>query len=278
VATVAYDSATGAQLWVSRFNGPANDVDTGASVAVSPGGSKVFVTGRSTGPTRGEDYLTIAYDAATGSQLWVRTYNGPGNGDDLAVAIGVSPGGSSVFVTGWSIGTSNGRDYATVAYSASRGRQRWVHRYDGPPHGDDRVGSVAVSPGGSTVFVTGLSDGGPTTGIDYATAAYSASTGQQLWVARYDGPGHSDAVADSVIVSPGGSKVFVAGDTQGSISGWATVAYSAATGARLWASLSPNGGAAISVAADPDGSKVFVAGFGTSPLTDDDFVTIAYSA
>ena len=53
-------------------------------------------------------------------------YNGPGNGIDIAYAIGVSPDGSTVFVTGGSCGSTTGYVYATTAYDASTGTQLLV--------------------------------------------------------------------------------------------------------------------------------------------------------
>ncbi len=103
-ATVAYDASTGAQLWAKRYNGTGNSTDDAVDLRVSPDGSKVFVTGVSPGSTSDGDYATVAYDASTGAQMWTKRYNGPGNAYDEAHALGVSPNGSVVFVTGYSRG------------------------------------------------------------------------------------------------------------------------------------------------------------------------------
>jgi WD40 repeat protein len=214
--TVAYRAATGARLWVQRYNGPGNGSDEAYSIAVSPGESRVFVTGASRGTRSGPDYATVAYSAVTGARLWVQRYNGPGNGSDEAYSIAVSPGGSRVFVTGGSRGTRSGPDYATVAYSAATGARLWVTRYNGPATYDDAARAVAVSPRGSTVYVTGGSNPGS------ATLAYSAATGAQLWLAR-----HSDMLLAAVAVSPGGSRVYVTGLTGPFPNDYATVAHRA---------------------------------------------------
>ena len=270
-ATVAYSAATGARLWTARYNGPGNGTDTANSMAVSPGGSQVFVTGASQGTRSGQDYATVAYSAATGARLWAARYNGPGNGSDAASSVAVSPGGSRVFVTGESQGTRSGPDYATVAYSAATGVRLWTARYNGPGNGSDEASSVAVSPGGGRVFVTGESRGARS-GQDYATVAYSAATGARLWVTRYNGPAIYDDAARSVAVGPRGSTVYVTG---GSNPGSATLAYSAATGAQLWLARHSDMLLAA-VAVSPGGSRVYVTGL-TGPFPND-YATAAHRA
>src|SRR5256884_6792204 len=88
-------------------------------VAVRLHGSKVVVTGYSVGSGTDPDYATIAYDEATGQVLWTEHYDGPGNAEDIAYAVVVSPDGSKVFVTGSSTGSGTGSDYSTIAYDAA---------------------------------------------------------------------------------------------------------------------------------------------------------------
>ena len=274
--TVAYDAATGAQLWAKRYDGPANRYDDALSLAVSPGGDTVFVTGESARANGSFDYATVAYNTATGAQLWAQRYNGPGNGDDQARSIAVSPNGDTVFVTGYSPGVTSGQDYATVAYQSTTGARLWVSRYNDFRNGDDRAYSVAVSPAGSTVFVTGTRAG------VYATVAYNAATGARRWLNRYYGS-YPDSSAYSVAVSPDGSTLFVTGESEGRTTAfdYATVAYNAATGAQLWARRYNGPGAgdyAYSVAVSADGSAVFVTGESLGATSQADYATVAYNA
>jgi hypothetical protein len=61
-------TAPGTRQWVSRYNGTGNGDDDAKSVAVSPDGDVVFVTGVSTA-AGGPYYLTAAYRAVTGAQV-----------------------------------------------------------------------------------------------------------------------------------------------------------------------------------------------------------------
>ncbi len=284
-ATVAYDAVTGAQLWVSRYNGPGNGYDEARSIAASPGGHTVFVTGSSnrvtSGGDYGFDYATVAYSAATGAQLWVKRYNGPANGYDAAEALALSPGGGTVVVTGTSGGVTSGNDYATVAYRARTGAQLWARRYNGPGNDLDGAASVALSPGGGTVFVTGTSIGAGSL-FDYATLAYRTRTGARLWVARYNGPGNGFDVARSVAASPNGKTVYVTGGSDGATSrrDYTTIAYNAATGTLLWLKRyngpGNNWDFAFSMAVSPVGRRVFITGESVGATTHWDYATVAY--
>jgi hypothetical protein len=60
-ATIAYDLASGGKLWGKRYDGPAHADDFQVSLSVSPDGTKLFVTGASTGVGTDFDFATIAY-------------------------------------------------------------------------------------------------------------------------------------------------------------------------------------------------------------------------
>ena len=280
-ATVAYDATSGAELWAMGYNGPANDDDRAAALGVSSDGSAVFVTG-SIGSTNGYAYATVAYDASTGTELWVKRSWRRHSSD--ARALEVSPDGSAVFVTGAGGRTTGLDDFATVAYDASSGDRLWARRYNGSADDLDVPHAIRTSPDGSTLFVTGVS-GGFTSGYDYATVAYDALTGNELWVTRYGGPANSFDSANAIGVSIDGTEVFVTGRSTGSTASasYGTVAYQASTGHELWvehytgpANGTPYGDSAQALGVSPDGSAVFVTGGSTGSTSGHDYVTVAY--
>jgi WD40 repeat protein len=171
-ATLAYDTATGQELWLRRYNGPGNSLDYVRALSVSPDGFKLFVSGGSTGQGSDLDYTTIAYDAAAGVKLWLNRYNGPGNGRDEVRALAVSPEGATLFATGESVGSGSDADHTTVAYDAATGARLWVKRYNGAANSYDGGEALGLSPDGSKLFATGFSVE-PGSGEDYTTIAYS---------------------------------------------------------------------------------------------------------
>jgi len=215
---IGYDAASGSHLWTSIYDGPEHSEDIPAALGVSPNGGWIYVTGSTENPSYGSfDYATVAIDAATGAQLWSATFDDPGHASDDPSALGMSPDGSRVYVTGT---THDGfppvdrADFATLAYDASTGALVWKARYDGPAGRADKAFALGVDPGGLAVYVTGSSKG-VTTNEDYATLAYDASTGAQLWENRYDGPADNNDVPTSLAVSPSGDAVYVTGTSVG---------------------------------------------------------------
>ena len=131
------------------------------------------------------------------------------------------------------------------------------------------------------MFVTGESNGSPSSGTDYATVAYNAAAGAQQWARRYNGPANSTDRAASAAVSPAGSTVYVTGYSAGTTSSddYATIAYNPTTGTRRWAARY-NGPAnyndeATAIAVSHNTGTVYVTGYSTAGSGD--YATIAYS-
>jgi hypothetical protein len=222
-ATIKYD-ANGTQIWVARYNGPGNAADDARAIKLDPTGN-VYVTGGSTGASGNLDYATLKY-SASGSQLWLARYDGPGRGDDDAKGLVVDSSGN-VHVTGYSLGAATGYDYATIKYD-TLGNELWVASYDGPVQTDDQAAAIALDSVGN-VYVTGASWGNGTN-VDYATIQYDVN-GNQTWVARYDGVGHGDYATAIALDSSG--NVHVTGRSFGGVppnpgtwNDYATIRYS----------------------------------------------------
>ena len=266
-ATIKYSSA-GVPLWTNWYNGPQNGDERVNAVAVDSSGD-VIVTGASHSGVdyaTPSDYATIKYSSA-GAPLWTNRYNGPGNGDDSASAVAVDLSGN-VFVTGSSVASGGGSDYATIKYSGA-GVALWTNRYNGPGNGGDGASAVAVD-GSNNVFVTGSSVGSGS-GSDYATIKYS-STGVASWTNRYNGSANASDRARTVAVD-GSGNVFVTGSANGDYYGagfhYATIKYSGA-GVPLWTNGN-HWGEAVAMAVDRSGNVIVTGTDGG------DYATIKYS-
>ncbi len=256
IATVKYNT-DGTEQWVARWsNTAASGLDAGYAVALNQTGTIVFVTGETYGgSTNKSDYITIAYDAATGAKLWQATYNGPGSKVDKAYAITVAANGNPV-VTGESDGGSTRADYATIMYDAATGAQVWVARYDGRHLRKDYAFAIKADNIGN-VYVTGASQN--PLWYDYATIKYNV-LGDTQWVRYYDNRGRNDYAYDLVLDSSG--CVYVTGASQGprSLYGFATVKYDP-TGVRVWVSRYEKGrNIARSIDFNGIDKKIFVTG------------------
>jgi len=116
--------------------------------------------------------------------------------------------------------------------------------------------------------------------MDYATIKYN-STGHQTWVARYNGPGNANDMADAITIDKNGN-IYVTGQSMGSANGtdydFATIKYDK-NGSQLWVAryTSPEEGENIALAIAVDNAgNVYVTG--ESPDTDNryDYATVKY--
>ncbi|MFQ5713421.1 MAG: SBBP repeat-containing protein [Candidatus Scalinduaceae bacterium] len=267
-ATVKYDK-DGNQKWVARYDGSGLN-DEANAIAMDRKGN-VYVTGESSGSGNFKDYATVKYasDHKQGDEpLWVARYDGPENNHDIAQAIAVDRKGN-VYVTGYSGVSSN--DYATVKYDTD-GNQKWVARYDGPGNNNDFARAIAVDDNGD-VYVTGESWGGSGvsgTSFDYATVKYKTivineegdEEADEVWVARYDGPGPPASkfdIARAIAVDANGN-VYVTGRSRGSVTqeDYTTVKYNQNTppvaGAGEDQTICPQGASPVQVTLDGSGS------------------------
>ena len=269
---VAYDVATGAQLWRTVWAGPVGERDWLEALAVAPDGSRVYATGFANDPVGSSknlvDLVLLALDAATGQVLW-QALPDPLALEDRGFVLAASPDGSRVYVAGETKSGSSSSsltDLVTAAYDAASGAQLWLDTFDsGGPFQGERMETpvgIAVSPDGLRVHVGSRAEKPlccSNEDHDWAAVAYDAAAGTVLWSERFNA-GDED-IAEAMALSPDGSRVYLAG-TAASQFFFAAAAYDAATGAFLWQSLQPKGtgSRARELAVHPDGRTLYLAG------------------
>ncbi len=222
IAFIIFSTFLSAQVdtaWVRRFNGPGNDNDVPSAIAIDNTGY-IYVSGRSIGSGSQEDFVTIKY-APNGDTVWLRTYNGPGNGIDVVNDMVLDNAGN-IYVAGYSLGTSTDKDITTIKYFPN-GDTAWVRRYNGPANGPDGADAIAVDNAGNVyvggwIVVTGAQD-------DFTTIKYYPN-GDTAWVRTYNGTNNwADYIYDIAVDNSG--NVYVSGwsDGVGSYSDFATIKY-----------------------------------------------------
>jgi 6-phosphogluconolactonase (cycloisomerase 2 family) len=195
-AVFSRDGGTGALTFVE-----VGSLYGGESVTVSPDGAHVYVAAHGA-------VAVFGRDAGTGALTYIESqFDGVGGVEGLrgATSVTMSPDGAHLYVAA-------DQDDAVVLFSrdAGTGALTFVEAHFDDVSGVDglhRATSVAVSPGGKHVYVTGYSD--------EAVAAFSrdAGTGALTFVqARFDSEAGVYGLRGptSVTVSPDGAHAYVA--------------------------------------------------------------------
>ncbi len=269
---------SGALLWEAHYQGSVDEHHPNSELAVDASGN-AYVAFSTCGTGPGYDYVTIKYDT-DGNEQWVARFDEASDQDDWISALAVDSS-SNVYVTGKSDYHPDYdlKEFATVKYDPD-GNELWEARYRSPL-GASFTGATALAlDGAGNAYVTGTSYAGNTgTGRDYATIKYDTS-GNELWVAHYDGPG-GDTDEPTAIGIDSSGNVFVTG---GSVGGgnqykdYATVKYDP-DGNELWVARYDGSAeeedVTLDLLVDPSGNA-YVTGYSTDSLTGVDFATFKY--
>ncbi|WKZ75374.1 MAG: S8 family serine peptidase [Vicingaceae bacterium] len=185
-------------IWSANYNSTSTMNDVGNALAVDNAGN-VMVTGFSETSTEGTNYVTIQYNSS-GTQQWVKTFNGEGNAADTARAIAIDAN-DNIYITGSSFNGST-EDFYTTKYK-SNGTELWGIAFNGIYNGSDRAFDIALDSLGG-VLVSGQSQ--TQTGFEYATVRYEEYTNTYIPVLdSNDTPVYSDkeliVMFDSAVVN-----------------------------------------------------------------------------
>ena len=236
---------TGSNLEWSDFYSSVDSLYNGGNAIDLDG--NIYVAGF-TSIANNTDFLTIKY-SPTGQRLWVKTYNGTGNGDDRAIDIAVDKD-NNCYVLGTSAGSGSDADIVILKYTSS-GSLQWEKRYNGTANGADVAKAISIDQN-NNIYVVGTAYGTTNTGnipADIVTLKYSKN-GVLLWTKLYSQAVYEYA-SDIKVDNSGNSIVLGYGE------GYITIKYNA-NGAQLWVKQY-GGGGAYALAVD-NSNNIYVIG------------------
>jgi hypothetical protein len=261
-------------VWVHRWTSPGDESDWAYAIAADDSGY-TYVTGKA--EVNGGDCAVIKY-SPDGDTAWVRIYPNTGSATERASSIAIGSSGN-IYLTGYTMSSGSG-DYLTIKYRPN-GDLAWTQTYNGISSQYDFANWVAVDDQ-ENVYVTGYSRG-LSYQFDIATVKYDSS-GNQLWVARFDGSGNYNDEGHKVIATNDG-YVYVTGYVNPFSSGtrrdYVTIKYDAATGDTAWWRTYNGTADSLDEARDVEVDvlgNVYVTGSSRTVGTLNDIVTIKYDS
>lgn len=261
IVTIKY-STDGDSLWTAKYSGGLNDIP----LAIYATDNYVYVSGYCERASTNEQVLIIKYDAVTGDELQVATYDPTSNMDYAAFVTGDAAG--NIYVAGAQNldGVQLNTAYLTVKYDANL-NWVWAKTYDGSDNFWDRIRGLGLDNAGN-IYVTGttmeLINGQELWCI--TTIKYQPN-GNVAWTSVYPGQDSMDAVVDgyNLAVDPCSNYVYVTGREVVQPGGdyLTIIKYNSSTGAILWSRIPSGqggyGGDGYNIVAD-DFQNIYVTG------------------
>jgi uncharacterized delta-60 repeat protein len=179
--TVKYSSGGGSQLWVARYNGPANNYDTHVGfklLALAPGGA-VAVTGISHNGTN-TDIATVRYRPATAVDNWKLLHLGNANAPDLGDPDGDGLTTLAEYGTGTLPHIPNAAPFTATSYIYPDGERLRLFLPRDPAQNDVTITvEAAGTPAGPWAALATSTLGAPFTGPGYV-GGDSATAGVKM--------------------------------------------------------------------------------------------------
>jgi uncharacterized delta-60 repeat protein len=273
IVTIKYTS-DGTLQWAATFNGSGNSEDKAFGIAVDAVGN-IYVTGFTTSTGGNINAVTIKY-STSGTEVWVKLYNGPDNQTDKAFGIAVDAV-NNIYVGGYSESNAGQEDMIVLKYNSSSGQLVWNRRYDGPKHRDDEATCIATDASGN-IYAAGFITAG-NNNTNSVLLKYNSS-GSLLWDKTYNDGGHSEDKAFGIAIDAVTGSIYVTGQGGDHSTDYLTIKYNP-NGGRQWVSRYDGTGhgddVANSIALLASGNVV-ITGKSWGVNNNDDFATVKYNA
>jgi hypothetical protein len=214
IYTIKYNS-NGIYIWGKVIGGNALGEDKAWGIVVDSLGNNIYICGHTFNDNSGNDFTVARYDSS-GTEKWVKTFNGSGSEDDGAFGMVVDRD-HNIYVTGYTTGSNSGMDFTTIKYD-NTGGVLWTNIYnDTNSNQNDRAFGIVVDRSGNS-YVTGyttVSESGPADNrtnfsTDYLTMKIDNS-GVTEWKAVYNGTGNFQDTAYAVCLPKNSEGVYITG-------------------------------------------------------------------
>jgi hypothetical protein len=177
IAVFAYDGTDGRLMDTTFYDGPDHYMDSPVDMACSDAGD-VYVLGQ-TYAGDNSDWVMLQWNGSGGAG-WTSLYNGPGNDDDYAYAMALSPAGN-MYATGIAGVGGNNSDFEVISVQAASGQMSWSYRF--PDAGGDASGRDVVVGADGNIYAVGQA--ADSSGFSSLVVTSLAPGGTERWTYRY---------------------------------------------------------------------------------------------
>lgn len=207
VATIRMNASTGSVVDSAISSGGSAVAFTEIKDIALDDSESIYVCGTRTVTGQGKNIYVVKYNASL-TQAWSYTKNGSANGDDEG--IGLELNGSSVFISGYTTATVEGRNLYAAKLAQSNGAVTWEvshHLADG----DEEATGLQIDSGVNLIIPCNV-DRNSTK--DIAIVKLSSNTGSNLATNFYNSEYNRDEFARDVAVNTVNNDVYISTQVQ----------------------------------------------------------------